>query len=60
MAENFAPRKALVRHRLRWAAATVLALLLAAQTAWIMLPRHAPDASRPAPAPLCIPSPLPR
>ncbi len=48
MAETFAPQKALALHRLRWAAATVLTLLLAAQTAWIMRPRHAPDASRPA------------
>jgi len=38
---NFAPGKALARHRLRWAGATVLALLLAAQTAWMMKP-HTP------------------
>jgi hypothetical protein len=36
-AENFAPQKALARHRLRWAAATVLTLLLAAPTAWIWM-----------------------
>jgi hypothetical protein len=36
---NFAPRKALALHRLRWAGAGVLALLLAAQTAWLMKPQ---------------------
>jgi hypothetical protein len=38
MTGNFAPGKAIARHRLRWAGATVLALLLAAQTAWMMKP----------------------
>ncbi len=38
---NFAPRKALALHRLRWAGAGVLALLLAAQTLWLIKPHHA-------------------
>jgi 4-amino-4-deoxy-L-arabinose transferase-like glycosyltransferase len=38
MTGNFAPGKTLARHRLRWVGATVLALLLAAQTAWMMKP----------------------
>jgi hypothetical protein len=45
MAGAIAPRKALARHRLRWAGAGVLALLLAAQTAWLVKP------TSPAPAP---------
>lgn len=44
---NFAPRKALALHRLRWAAAGMLALLLAAQTAWLIKPHHAPANARP-------------
>lgn len=36
MAGAIAPRKALALHRLRWAGAGILALLLAAQTAWMM------------------------
>jgi len=36
--QNFAPRKALALHRLRWAGATVLAMLLAAHTAWMISP----------------------
>jgi len=43
---NFAPGKALARHRLRWAGATVLGLLLAAQTAWMMKPHE--QTTRPA------------
>jgi hypothetical protein len=37
LAGQFAPQKALARHRLRWAAATALALLLATPTAWIWM-----------------------
>jgi len=51
LAENFAPARSLARHRLRWAGATVLALLLAAQTAWMMKPRPAPAASQAASQP---------
>jgi len=51
LAGNFAPRKALILHRLRWAGAGVLAMLLAAQTAWMMKPApvaiSAPVASTP-------------
>jgi hypothetical protein len=36
-----APGKALAMHRLRWAGAGVLALLLAVPTAWMMKPRPA-------------------
>ncbi len=43
MTGTFTPGKALTRHRLRWAGATVLALLLAAQTAWMMKPRTLPQ-----------------
>jgi hypothetical protein len=57
MAQTFAPRKALARHRLRWAAATALALLLAAPTAWMMKPRHAPAASQPAASATLNPQP---
>lgn len=39
MPAAFAPGKAVARHRLRWAGAGVLALLLAAQTAWMMKPQ---------------------
>ncbi len=42
----FAPQKTLARHRLRWAGAGVLAVLLAAQTIW-MTTWH--TAARPAP-----------
>ena len=47
LAGNLAPRQALVRHRLRWAAAAALGLLLTAQTAWMMKPRPAPPVARP-------------
>jgi hypothetical protein len=47
LAGTIAPRKALVLHRLRWAGAGVLALVLAAQTAWMLKPRPAPVAPRP-------------
>jgi len=40
MAGDFAPRKALAKHRLRWAGAGALALLLAAQTTWMLRPRE--------------------
>ena len=43
MAGHFAPQKALARHRLRWAAATVLALMLGAQTLWMMNKPHPQD-----------------
>jgi hypothetical protein len=39
MAGDFAPRKAEAKHRLRWAGAGALALLLAAQTTWMLRPR---------------------
>jgi len=42
MTESVAPRKSIAQHRLRWVGATVLALLLAAQTAWMMKP-HTPS-----------------
>ena len=47
MAETIAPRRALALHRLRWAGAGVLAILLAAQTVWMMKPRPAPVTPRP-------------
>jgi hypothetical protein len=47
---DFAPAGILAQHRLRWAGALVLALLLAAQTAWMMKPRPAQSASHPAAA----------
>jgi hypothetical protein len=42
LASTFSPGKAIARHRLRWAAAAVLALLLAAPTFWLMKPRPTP------------------
>lgn len=39
---NFTPRRALLTHRLRWAGAMALALLLAAPTAWMLKPQAAP------------------
>jgi len=45
MPGNFAPRRALAMHRMRWAAAGVLVLVLAAQTAWLLKSR---PAARPA------------
>jgi hypothetical protein len=48
MPAAFAPRKALMLHRLRWAGAGVLALLLAVQTAWIMKPGRVATTSHPA------------
>jgi len=47
LAEGFAPARALVRHRLRWIGAGVLALLLAAQTAWMMKTRPAAGTKNP-------------
>ena len=44
LAEGFAPARALVWHRLRWVGAGALALLLMAQTAWMMKVRPAPVA----------------
>jgi hypothetical protein len=43
---NFAPRKALALHRLRWAAAGVLAMLLTGQTVWMLKLHHAPASSQ--------------
>jgi hypothetical protein len=48
----FRPWKALALHRLRWAAAAVLAILLGAQTTWMMMshptaPKSQPIASAP-------------
>lgn len=48
MSENPAPQRALARHRLRWFGAGVLAVLLAAQTVWLMKPHSAPANARPA------------
>jgi hypothetical protein len=49
----FSPRKSLASHRLRWAGAGVLALLLGAQTAWMLMPRPTMRPSQPtASAPL--------
>jgi hypothetical protein len=39
---NIDPQKILTAHRLRWAAATALALMLAAPTAWMLKPRAVP------------------
>jgi hypothetical protein len=39
---NVDPKKTLTAHRLRWAAAAALALLLAAPTAWMMRPHVVP------------------
>jgi hypothetical protein len=39
---NVDPKKTLAAHRLRWAAAAALAMLLAAPTAWMMRPRVVP------------------
>ncbi len=39
---NFTPQRALAAHRLRWAGAMALALLLAAPTAWMVKPHAAP------------------
>lgn len=44
---NFAPGKVLVWHRLRWVGAGVLAILLTAQTAWMMKPHTVPQITRP-------------
>ncbi len=40
----FVPRKTILLHRLRWTGAGVLAILLTAQTLWLIKPQHAPDA----------------
>jgi hypothetical protein len=49
----FSPRKSVASHRPRWAGAGVLALLLGAQTAWMLMPRSATHPSQPiASAPL--------
>jgi hypothetical protein len=40
--KNFTPQRALAAHRLRWAGAMALALLLAAPTAWMLKPHTAP------------------
>ncbi len=47
MGGKFSPRRALVLHRLRWAGAGVLALLLIAQTAWLVRPRRSQETVRP-------------
>jgi hypothetical protein len=44
LAGGFAPKRALAMHRLRWAGAGALALLLTAQTAWMLKPHNAPAA----------------
>ena len=46
LAQGFAPARTPVRHRLRWIGAGALALLLAAQTAWMMKTRPAASASQ--------------
>jgi|GEM_PF-577765 hypothetical protein len=47
LAAHLAPRRALALHRLRWAGAGVLAMLLAAQTAWMVKPRPTPPSFQP-------------
>jgi len=51
---KLAPRRALALHRLRWAGAGALALLLVAQTAWLVKPRHAPATALQRPAHLSV------
>ena len=63
MAEGLAPARRMqlrMQHRLRWVGAGVLALLLAAQTAWMMKTRPAPASAAQAvahPAAAAIPQP---
>jgi hypothetical protein len=52
---KLAPRRALALHRLRWAGAGALALLLVAQTAWLVKPRHAPATALPTASSLVSP-----
>jgi hypothetical protein len=52
---RLSPRRALALHRLRWAGAGVLALLLVAQTAWLVKPRHAPASAQPTASALVSP-----
>jgi hypothetical protein len=47
LAQFLSPRQALLQHRLRWAGAAVLALLLVVQTAWLVKPRPAASPARP-------------
>jgi len=47
MQGKLAPRKALALHRLRWAGAGVLALLLASSTAWLVKPHLNPAVAQP-------------
>jgi hypothetical protein len=46
LAGIFSPGK-VVRHRLRWAGAGVLGLLLAAQTVWMTMPHRNPPSAQP-------------
>jgi hypothetical protein len=55
LAKGFAPARR-VQTRLRWAGAGVLAVMLAAQTAWMMRLRPAQDTARP----LAVASPVPQ
>jgi hypothetical protein len=63
MAEEFAPARATVQlrinHRLRWVGAGVLALLLAAQTVWMMKTHTAPGAAQAAAHPAAVAAPQP-
>jgi hypothetical protein len=52
---RLAPRRALALHRLRWAGVGVLALLLVAQTAWLVKPRRAPATALPTASALVSP-----
>lgn len=47
MQGKLAPRKALALHRLRWAGAGILALLLASSTAWLVKPHLSPATAQP-------------
>jgi len=47
MQGKLAPRKALAPHRLRWAGAGVLALLLASSTGWLVKPHLNPATAQP-------------
>lgn len=60
LAHDFNASKALALHRLRWAAAGVLALALAAPTAWMIGSRPPATASHPATAAVLAPGSAPQ